>query len=230
MAKTLEQIIADARQIIAQPDSSNSAFSDSQLTRWANDAYRRVCISLRNLPVKERDYTVSAGGAITLNSATVTIDTAKIQVNSGARWKQLVIWKLDDLFRHDPDWENADAGEPVALVRKDTTSAILWPPPNAASQGAAYLTTYGMEMPTELSASSDTPNLPENLHDIFCHWVAHRCFQYLNEEQRSTQQLVIFNGMLKDQKGISAELSRHKKRWSFDSSEDWDSGSEIRVS
>lgn len=217
MAKTLSQMLADWRQLIAQPDAANSNFSDAQGTIWANDAYRRVVTKLRNLPIKIRDYTVSAQ-SVTLNSGTVTIDVAKIKnPDNSDKYKEIEIITLEDLVKRDPDWESTTSAVPSHLVRMGTFLAHLWPPPKASVIALTTpLRTYGLELPTELSGASDTPDVPGNLHDIFPHWMAGRSFQFLGKDEQAGQQFAFFNGQLRDQLSISREFSRGLKRWRWE--------------
>jgi hypothetical protein len=216
VAKTISQIISDARQIIAQPVEANSNFTDVQLTAWANDAYRKIVIALRVLPVTQNDYTITAQ-EVTINSATLTIDQALIYNPDSGKYESLAIKTLDELIQTDPDYENADTNVPQWMIRKSVTSVLLYPPPKASVIAQTTpLRTFGLELPAELSVSNTTPRIPENLHDIICNYIAFRCFQFLNDEPRATQQLTIFRGSLKDQKGVSGEFSRQAKRWRFE--------------
>lgn len=217
MSKTLAQMLTDWRQIIAQPDETNSNFTNAQGIIWANDAYRRICTKLRNLPIKTRDYTVT-GQTVTLNSATVTVDTARFDAMPADEFIQLEIINLDDLIALDPDWEAADTGIPKYLVRNATGTAVLYPPPNAANANSRTLRTHGLELPTELSATTDTPDLPGNLHDIFTHWMAGRAFQYLGKDEQAAQQFAMFNSLLKDGNQVSKEFSRSLKKWRWSDS------------
>ena len=219
MAKNLGQIITDARQIINQTDSANSQFSDGQIRIWVNDAYRKIVIALRHLPITDNDYTVSSQ-TISLNSNTITVDQAKLKnPDNSNKYESLEIINLDQLLQMDPDYENATTNFPKYLCRVDVTSVVLYPPPKSSVTALTTpLRTYGLELPSELTSSTDTPNLPENLHDILSHWAAHRCFTVLNDEPRSTQQLTLFRGALKDHREVSTEFSRHLKRFRWEES------------
>lgn len=225
MAKTLANILADARQHIGQTDSSNSQFSDAQLTIWANDAYRRIVAKIRHLPVKERDYSLSsysAASGVTLNAETVTTDTVLLKnpdsLNSdgSAKYQELKVISLDELIAMDPDYQAVTADMPQYAVRKSTFTMILYPTPKASVKSQTTpLRTYGLELPTELSSSSDTPDLPGNLHDLIAHWVAYRCFAQNEMTPKVTEHLTLFNSGLKEQKGLTTEFSRKKKGWTY---------------
>ena len=220
MAKTLTNLIADVRQHIAQPDASNSNFTDAQLTIWLNDAYRKVVTKLRHLPTKTRDYSVSAQ-QIDLNSATITVDHAKLMnPDSGNEYQLLKVISLEELLLMDADFENADADFPQYLVRNGTFTALLYPPPKASVIALTTpLRTHGLEMPTELSSGSDTPDVPENMQDFLANWAAYRCFSALENGAKATEHITLFNSGVKDQKGLATEFSMTKKRWVWTESE-----------
>lgn len=213
MAKTLAQIVADVRQHIGQPTESNSNYTDDQLTIWINDAYRQIVVKIRHLPITTRNYTVSAQ-AVTLNSATITVDIAKLLNPDSGDYEQLNIISLEQLIAMDPDFESTTAEIPRYLVRTGVFTASLYPQPKASVIAQTTpLRTYGLELPTELSADGDTPDLPGNLHDIISHWPAFRAFSALENQVKATEQITLFNSGLKAHKGISTEFSRNLKNW-----------------
>ena len=221
MAKTLANIISDTRQHISQTDSTNSQFTDAQLTIWINDAYRQIVSTLRHLPIKERDYTVSSL-SVTLNSNTVTVDTVllknpdRLNSDGSAKYDELQVLSLDQLIAYDPDYQAATSDFPKYFCRKGTFTMVLYPPPKASVIAQTTpLRTYGLELPTELSATTDTPDLPGNLHDIISHWPAYRCFSQLENQIKATEHIQLFNSGVKSQKGISVEFSKKKKGFSW---------------
>lgn len=229
MAKTLAQMISDGRQIFGQTDSANSNISDAQLTIWANDAYRDIVRALASgshggVPISSRDYTITGGhissGSVTLNSATIRVDTARWRKDSSSQWEPLDIINLEQLMRRFPDWENDDTAEvPVYLVRTGTFAAKLYPAPDT-STGSQTLRIYGIESPSALSASTDTPDLPEFLHDLIPHYMAYRAFAFLENGERSISELTLYRGALKEGKGIASNFSTQQKGWKFDEVDD----------
>ena len=214
MAKTLAQLIADTRQIIGQADAANSNFTDSQLTIWLNDAYRRAVTELRSFPQSSKDYNPTTKD-VTLESGWLTIDVAKFDAQPADAFKELRIVSLEELINIDPDYENADTGIPEYFVRTSVTAAIIHPAPNTANLSAT-LRTWGLKIPTDLSGSSDTPSaLTDNVHDALSHWAAFRAFQFMERPEASTQNLILYNQLIKSQKGVSAGASRGKSRWWF---------------
>lgn len=217
MAKSLTEIIADVRQHIAQSDSSNSQFTDAQLTLWINDAYRKIVVELRHLPIAARDYTVSAQ-SVTLNSLMVTVDTAKILNPSNGDYDLLKQIPLDELVEMDPNYESADSGVPTHFVRTGAFTAALYPPPSAAVIAQTTpLRLYGLEVPSDLASGSDTPSLPAHLHDVIGHWPAFRAFSQMENQVKAAEHIGIFNAALKAGKGVTTQFSRRLKGWRWES-------------
>lgn len=238
MAKTLAQMVADARQIFGQTDSSNSQISDAQLNIWANDAYRDIVRSMASashggVPITSRDYTITGGaissGAVTLNSATIRIDTARWRKNSTSRFIELEVINLEQLMRWFPDWENDDTtAQPKYLVRTGTFAAKLYPVPDT-SEATQTVRVYGIESPSALSASTDTPDLPEFLHDLIPHFMAYRAFSFLEQQDRAVSELTLYRGALKEGRGVASNFSSKQKGWQFDEIDETDGGSGINV-
>ena len=213
----------EARYIIGQTDTANSDFSQSQLTAWANEFYRNACVRLESVPITARSYTTAS--SITLNSNTILVNRVKMKIQPENEWQELAIKDLDDLFARDPDWENATTGKPDWFVRTGTFAAILYPPPNSNNDAqASGLKTYGLELPTSLSADSDTPDLPANIHDLFPNFIAYKAFTRLGITDRATEQLIIVNTGLKAQRNVSTQFST-SKGWTWHDSDpgavDW---------
>lgn len=204
----LGEMRTEARNIFGETDASNSAISDATLNSWANEAYRFICTKLETIPITERTYTIAS--EITLNSSTQTIDIAKILTQPSDKWEELEIIDLDELAILDPDWENEAVDQPKYLVRKATFTALLYPPPDTDHNGVADgIKTYGLEFKT-LSADTDTPDLPLNMHDVFPHFMAYRAFSRLQDAQRSAIEITMVNSLLKSQKHMSTKFSNRR--------------------
>lgn len=209
----LSTMRSEARLIFGQTDTANTTISESQLTDWANEFYRLACVKLETVPIKNRTYTTPAGASptVTLNSNTITVDFAKILEQASSQWRKLKIIDIGDLIVLDPDWEHAAVSIPTHFVRMGTFSARLYPGPNTANESIANaLETFGLEIPTALSADSDTPDLPSNIHDIFPHYMAAKALYRLGDPARGTAELVYARGTLKDQALISTRFSRNR--------------------
>ena len=210
---------SESRLIFNEPDIDNSHFTEAQLTLWANECYRFIVTRLGGLPIKERDNTYSSAGVVTLNASTLTVDSAFFNAQPANKLAQIDIIDLDTLTVLDPAWASADTGIPIYLIRKDTFTAFLHPPPNTANLSQT-LRTYGLEIPTSLASDTDLPILPANLHDLFPHFMAYRAFQQLGNVDRATSELILVNGQIKAQASISLRFSNSRNMWLWHESDD----------
>lgn len=209
----LDAMLAEWRQLIGQPDSSDSHFTNAQGILWANEFYRYACSRLRSVPITERSYTLAQ--TITLNAAVLAVDLVKFSNQATGKWEELEVIDLDDLMRLDPDWENSAAGVPTHLVRVGSFSARIYPTLNAAHLSlASGLKTFALENPTALSAGSDVPDLQQNIQDLFPHWMAYKAFRRLGESERATEELVMARAGVKEQAALVRQFSR-KRGWTF---------------
>lgn len=217
MAKSLAQIIADARQIIAEPEFDNSHFTDAQLTIWANDAYRDIWRAIssgsRGGVVTKQDYTVSAQ-TVSLETTLMRLDSCRFKKQPQDEFSEIEILTPEEMNELYPDWENDDTGIPERAVRTGTFTLMLHPSPNAANL-AQTMRTYGIYLPTALSANTDTPDLPEPCHDLIPHWIAYRCFAFLEQSERMVAELTLYRGSLRDLKGMATNFTTKAKRWRF---------------
>jgi hypothetical protein len=208
----LSTMRTEARYIIGQTDTSNSDFTQAQLTSWANEFYRWACVRLESLPITERSYTT--GTTITLNASTVRVNHAKMKIQPENKWVELEIKDIADLIRRDADWENADTGKPDWLVKTGTFTMRLYPPPDTANDAqASGLKTIGLELPTALSADGDLPDLPANIHDLFPHYIAYKAFTRLNDVARAGEQLLLVNTGLKAQRNVTVNSGTKGFEW-----------------
>jgi hypothetical protein len=216
MARNLGSIRSDARSLLGQPDSTNSNFTNAELDIWANEGIRDICIELETGTITERKYTTA--NSVTLNTATVSIDTIKFLVNDGTStsWKVLKPIDIADLALRDPDWENATAGTPDYAVKFGQFDMTLHPPldTNNISQ-AEGLKTYGLELPSTLSDDTDETPFAHHIDDLVAHYVAYRGFAKINEQGRSTDEFRQYRGRLKQYKKTATQWSKGRNvfRW-----------------
>lgn len=215
MAKTLAQLLSDTRQHISQTESSNSQFSNTILTGWLNEAYRKFVSVRRHLPIQDREYAVD-GATVTLNSLTAKVDYAKIKnPDNGNKYSPMAVITFDQLMEMDPDYENATSDLPRYLVMLGYTSARLYPSPKASVQALTTpLKTHGLEMPSALSSDSDTPALRDVDQDALPFWPAYRVFSQLEMKDKATEFLILWRGALKEL-GHDTSFSKHQNgfRW-----------------
>jgi hypothetical protein len=205
----LSTMRTEARYIIGQTDTSNSDFTQAQLTAWANEFYRMVCVRLESLPITERSYTT--GDTISLNANTIKVNQVKFKAQPSNKWIELEVHDIADLVHRDPDWENATDGVPDWFVFTGTFTARLYPPLDSSNDAqASGLKTYGLELPTALSADGDLPDLPYNIHDLFPHYMAYKAFTRLGDVARAGEQLLLVNTGLKAQRNVTVNRSDSK--------------------
>lgn len=215
MAKTLSQLLTDTRRFIGETDSTNTHFSDTVLTDWLNEAYRKFVTVRRHLPVTSEDYAVT-GAAVSLASTTAKVDYAKIKnPDNGGKYTPLTIITFDELMERDPDYEDAATGLPRFLVPLSYTSARLYPPPSdSVIAQATPLRTHGLEVPSDLSDDNDTPSLRDVDQDALPFWPAYRAYSELNDAAKSTEFLTLWRSALKELgQDTSMAKSQNGFRW-----------------
>ena len=223
MAQTKAQLIADWRQHIGQPESSNSTVTDAQGLIWLNQGYGIICEKLRHLPRKERDYSLSSYSASTglaINAETITIDEVLLKnpdsLNSDgtAKYQAVQVISFAELVAMDPDYQAVTADMPTLAARKSTSYMVLYPTPKASVKAQTTpLRTYGFERPTDLSSDSDVPDIPGNLHYLIPHWMAYRTYAQQENQVKVSEHLTIFNSGIKANMQLATEFSRQTKHW-----------------
>lgn len=210
MASTLADLITEARSLIGQTVAANSQITNTQLTTWSNEAYRTFVARLGAIP--ETEYSlVAALGNISLSANMLTPLRAYIYNASTTKYEKLLIIGPDQLENIDPGWLSADTGSPSYFVRRSTFTAYLYPQPDS-NYLAQDIKFYTIAFPTELSADSDTPDLPKNLIDLIPHYMAWRAFQQMQQTDKAIDKLIFINTQLKAQAQISTKFSGQQNR------------------
>lgn len=211
---TLSDMITQARSMINQTDSANSQITNSQLTTWANEAYRTIITRIGAIPETSYDLT-SATGDMTVNSNVQKPLRAYMYRPDSAEYERLEIIGIDMLDYIDASWLSADTGTPNYFVRKSTFTYYLYPQPDSdnTSQTIKF---HAISFPTDLSSDSDVPDLPKNLQDLFPYFMAYRAFAQMGQEEQSVGKLIFFNTQMKADRQSSAKFSgqRNSMKWS----------------
>lgn len=224
MARALSNIRDDVRQLIGQPDSSNSNFSDAQLTNWINEGYRKIVTEIEVSPVTNRDYDIS-GATISLNANFLSITVIKI-LAGGTQWKNLIVGDLVDLANLDADWENATTGEPTHAIKQDHFTLRLYPPPDSSNDSQTNgVRVFGTELPSNLSSDTDTTTLPHHLDDALPHYAAYYALSRLGQEEKAMMELRLFKAAIKEGRKLATQWSRGRRRWTWMESDQSDYGS-----
>ncbi len=211
---TLSELITDARSLFNQTDSSNSQITDSQLTIWANMAYRKIMAKLHNIPRQENDLT-AATGDMSIDSDTLTIEEAYILDPDTSEYCKLEIVDISYLQHISESWLTDDADEPRYFARKDTFTYYLYPQPDSDWVGQ-NIKTFGKEFPADMSSDSDTPSkLPKNLQEIIPHYMAYKAWSQLGDTEKQTNEIIFFRSALKDMKQITSSGNLQNLRFRF---------------
>jgi len=202
MAKTLLDLIAEARSIIGQTEENNSSITNAQMKVWANEAYRKILVKMKSIPKQINELT-AATGDIPVNTNTLSIDEAYILNPTTNDYDYLEIVDLNFLKFISNSWLTDDVGVPRYFVRKDTFSYYLYPQPNTDYVGKT-IKTIGLQFPADMSLDTDTPSkLPLNLQELIPHYMAYRAFLQINREQDGANELITFRSALKSALSIS---------------------------
>jgi len=211
---TLSELITSARSLFNQTDASNSQITDSQITGWANEAYRYILTKMKDIPKKENDLT-AATDDITVSSNTLTIDEAYILNPDTSKYKQLSVIDISFLHNIDNGWLTEDTGEPEYFVRKDTFSYYLYPQPDTDWVGQT-IKTFGMEFPTAMSDTTDSPDkIPINMQQAIPHYIAYKAFSQLNQSDRAANEITFFRSLVKSMLEISTSGSQSTRTFRF---------------
>lgn len=194
------EMITEARILFSEQDTTNTHVSDASLLRWANKCYRLVLTALRMLNKIESSL-VTALGDIAISARTLTLEKAFIRNPDSGEYQKLDIIDYTVLADIDENWLAAATGDPTHLVRGNTFTVRLYPQPSTKWL-AAPIKTYGMVFPTDL-ATSDTPNVPLNIQDVFENYMAYRAFMSVNNYEAAGAQLKLFNDVIKSQRAVS---------------------------
>ena len=220
MAKTLSQLRTDARELFGQTDAAKSNISDSRLTVFANDGLAEVYKKLKRAAttVVTTDYTTDSTGLVTLNATTISVRSARYLDGNSSEYYPLELRDFEWLRDNYPDFENDDTGRPEYLIRNTGHNDVrLYPIPSTTHEGSNKLRVDALEMPTALSADSDTPDIPEILHLAIPHYMAYRAHSYLGNTEASVRELTIFRSSVKSSANLVAKLGARRLRWTFGS-------------
>lgn len=200
---TLSEILTDVRSQINQTDSSNSDYTDVELTEFINQAIRFTGSKIL-YPRTSTTVSPTAGTkTYSLPSDFMNLliayygDTA---VNGSVR--KLKIITHERLAAMYPGWlENVsdNQGRPEYLMLLNRTQFVLFPAPdttNAASNNLVHM--YYNNYPAEITTGTESPDLPSPFHDIIAVYVAHLCYGgKLQNPQLSTAKLNEFTAKMK---------------------------------
>jgi hypothetical protein len=144
----LGQIRSRVRSVVR--DTAGVFITDPEITEWANEALLDLVARLRLL--QDQAAGVTAGNTIALPADLLEVSGLRL----GAAGDDVAFVDTDTWF----DYSDAGGTPPVTLGRVFGGTLELYPTPTT---GTAYSLRYVVK-PAVLTADSDTPEIPEELH------------------------------------------------------------------
>jgi hypothetical protein len=148
---TYTEMVASVRNTLR--DSEAVFITDAMIGEWINEAYRDICARLPLLR-KDATGTTSTTGRITLPSDFISIQTLRIDDDSGETFNTPV-WVPDDIFL---SYRNPDVIPGATLYRIFEGTIETWP----QQEELEYFLEYTYK-PADISGSTE-PLIPEELH------------------------------------------------------------------
>lgn len=164
--KTLDDVIADVRILVQDPDNANSRWSNSRIIDEINYALREYSRKTNLIPVFERLLESVGGDNATYASTLATSKQTRMVWRPG--FGELQATTAEQLLASDPDFRNR-SGEPICYVpawgmHTDGRSTILvWPTPASA---LTDLHEMADDISSPLSNGNDKIPFPPETHDF----------------------------------------------------------------
>lgn len=188
----LGQIISLGRVKISQTDTTNTDFSNTELTGFANEGVRFLGALVKK-PIDHVEIQVQQDyAAYTLPSDAILLNTAYFgDVNVQGDVRPLSIVSEEALKEVRPNWMDqsvSSQGRPTRIVLIDRVTVLIDPRPNALeSVGGKKLHIGYVYQPGILNLDSDTPDLPIVYHDLIADYIQYMaCLSKLNKPDLAT--------------------------------------------
>lgn len=210
---TLADIIAQARLRLDDlvKDFLNS---DEDLTAYANNGVREAC--RRAFLIKDSTDTDTSKLTLAQDVNLYDIDPRVIFIErasvSGSRLKRISLDQLDTL----PGWESVSGTPKYYSLDYSDGKVLVYPTPGVAESGATVnLTVYRTPL-EELSSSSDSPEIPEELHHGIIYWVCYEAYRRqdidLEAQQKAANEYASF-GKVFGEPQTAARLLQYKRQY-----------------
>ena len=162
----LGELRAYTRESVLRDVAGTRQWSDSELTRWLNDAQalfaRKTCCLLSDTESFCQVTTVAAQRDYALDPRVVTAFAVS---NADG-------WKLRKLPGYIP--LVISAGKPQSWGLRGVNSLTLWPTPD----DAYVLTLLAARLPlVPMEVETDEPEIPEHFHLALCDWAGYRALR-----------------------------------------------------
>lgn len=184
---TLAQLIARFR-IDAQDRAEPYFWSDAQVTDWLNEAQREAAIRARliheSADTDVCQIAVTSGTSVYALSAYLFEITYQAFLDADSQRHPLQLVSIEWLDDHVPRWREGEGpGIPQWLVQTDTSLRVA-PTPKVA--GTIVLEGYRLPL-TDLSASTDVPEIHGAHHRHLVDWALYRAFSIPDAEAFDAQ-------------------------------------------
>lgn len=216
---TLTLITADVRSQINEPSSSNSNYTDAELTVFINQAIRFTASQILyprtsgtvspvasqktySLPTDFQHLLIAYYGDVSISGSIV-----KLKPVTHERLSEISESWLEDVA--------GNTGKPEYFMLLSRTQFVLFPAPDTANSVSGNLTRiYYSNVPTDLSSGSESPNLPTAFHDVIATYVAHLCYGgKLQNPKLSISKLNEFNLKMAS---IKLPTTQEAFQWAFE--------------
>lgn len=155
---TRDEIVANARKLIYETDSSNSHFTPEEMITWYEDWHRDVALWSK-WPRAEATVT---GGSI-VGQSTYPIDVEKVLeiLKVYYKGKPLDMKTVDFLDEFDPEWRSVNDDDPIYAYMMDSDVIGLYPAPKTA---ADEIRLRYVKIPNESTTGNDVPDVAMGYH------------------------------------------------------------------
>jgi hypothetical protein len=195
---TLEEIIAQAR--LRLDDLVETYLNtDADLITYVNNGVREACRRslAQNISLYEIDPRV------------IFIERASV---GGSRLKRISLDQLDTI----PGWESATGTPKYYSLDYSDGKVLVYPTPGVDANGATVnLTVYRTPL-DDLSSSSDSPEIPEELHHGIIYWVCYEAYRRqdidLEAQQKAANEYASF-GKVFGEPQTAARLLQYKRQY-----------------
>jgi len=200
MAKmTRAEIRNKARKQLGE--TTSSFWSDTELNLWINDAVDDIAFRTRCLRTKSTMTAVVDTMEYTLSTyfPTARKFTEVYYKVSGDTWRKLEETDRKELDLENDGWLSASSGAPYKFAYDHEQDwFLIWPPPDSDNVGGAYVKAYYTFKPTDMTADTDYPQIPDVLHELIVEAVKIVGFESRGLGDRANNSRSIFNSGLKD--------------------------------
>ena len=191
--------------------SADSHFTDAQINSFLNEAQEFVA-ALGSAPDKNN---LSSPIVTTQNTGDYTNPTDDLVIQSayyGTRatandsYRLKVVNKriIGDLYPNWLDTTSGNSGQPLFLIKKTAALLTIVPAPNAAFTGKNIYLFYG-NIPTSMSADSDSPDLLTPYHNILPAFACRLAYYALSNPDMAREMMSAF---LTDYKAIQLNVDK----------------------